>query len=370
MQGYDPMIRLPHPRASLALAASLGLTLAIGREVPAATPLASQPTTLLTSIKSIDVHDHKAVFPVHRGFANGRTVWYILTDASDASAAKRQGLIFSPAIANVGTTQNVTLEDGAWHFSGAPDFSKARVFRPGPTGFPPSQAAPGAQAEGPYTPFVRLAGSPVVYNAPIVAVGDGPFDVVRHSNTAQRVLALDPSAKTVTLLLANGFADGKRVLYISTEASDPGAATIERATYVPGLAHSSAAARLPIYVIANGQTGSANAHAQGLAFVALDGGLSEEATAANSAQLQSSRNILGSAPSVGASGNGIYTPLWDVYVGAWSAAATTAHRNTQLTSAAAVTAAVAAHDLTGPGGKAFGPVGFAVNCPVVAIFGR
>ncbi len=356
---------LPHPRAAiLALAASLGFAAATGQGVSAA----PQPTTLLTSIKSIDVQNHKAVFPVHRGFANGHSVWYVLTDVSDASAAANQGLIFSPAIANVGTTQTITVQDGTWRFSGAPDFSNARVFKPGPTGFPPSQAAPGATAQSAYTPFVRLAGSPIVYNAPIVAVGDGPFDVVRHSNTAQRVLALDPSAKTVTLLLANGFADGKRVLYISTEASDPGAATIERATYVPGLAHASAAARLPIYVIANGQTGSANVHAQGLAFVALDGGLSQEATATNSAQLQSSRNVLDSAPSRSASGNGIYTPLWDVYVGAWSAAATSAHRNAQLTSAAAVTAAVAAHDLTGPDGKAFGPVGFAVNCPVVAIF--
>jgi hypothetical protein len=138
------------------------------------------------------------------------------------------------------------------------------------------------------------------------------------------------------------------VFYISTETSEPGAATIERATYVPGLAQSSATARLPIYVIANGQTGSGNPQAQGLAFVALDGGLREEATAANSARLQSSRNILGSAPSLTASGNGSYTLLWDVYVGTWSVAATTTHRNTQLTTAAAVTAAAEAHDLTGP----------------------
>ncbi len=112
-----------------------------------------------------------------------------------------------------------------------------------------------------------------MYNAPIVAVGDGPFDVDRHSNTAQRVLALDPSAGTVTLLPANGFADGKRVFYISTEASDPGAAAIERATYVPGLAQSSATARLPIYVVANGPTGTGNAQAQGLAFVPLPRGI-------------------------------------------------------------------------------------------------
>jgi hypothetical protein len=102
-----------------------------------------------------------------------------------------------------------------------------------------------------------------------------------------------------------------------------------------------------------------------LAFAALDGGLGEAATTANSAQLQTSRNVLESAPSLIASG-GTYTPLWDVYIGAWSPSAK-AH---QLTSQTAVNAAVAAHELTGPDGKAFGPVGFAVNCPVVAIFDR
>ncbi|HYZ16817.1 MAG TPA: hypothetical protein VE591_10470, partial [Candidatus Acidoferrum sp.] len=199
------------------------------------------------------------------------------------------------------------------------------------------------------------------------AVGDGPFDVVRHSNTAQRVLALDPAAGTVTLLLADGFAGGKRVFYISTEASDPGAATIERATYDPVLAKSAASARLPIYVVANGQTGRTNAKAQGLGFVALDGGLTESATASNSAGLLTSRNVLSSVPASGANAAASYTPLWDVYVGAWTKAAAQGHRDVQLTSAAAVMHAVSAHEMTGPDGKAFGPVGFVVNCPVIAI---
>ena len=361
------MNRFPFRLGMLALAASLSFG-AAARPTPAPAQSAQPPTTLLKSLKSIDVQRHQAVFPVHRGVANGRTVWYVVTDVSDAKAATAQGLIFAPAIANVGSTQTVTVENGTWRFAGAPTFSSTRVFKPGPTGFPPADAAPGAKADDAYSPFVHLAGSSTVYNAPIIAVGDGSFDVVRHTNTAARVLALDPTAGTVTLLVADGFAGGKRVLYISTEASDPGAATIERATYVPGLAKSAAAARLPIYVVANGQTGRANTNAQGLSFVALDGGLTEDATVANSARLQSSRNVLSSAPSVTASGNASYTPLWDVYVGAWTAIATEGHRNVQLTSADAVTQATAAHDLTGPDGKAFGPVGFAVNCPVIAIF--
>lgn len=355
--------------AVLAAVASLGAAgMAAARTAPAIAQSAQRLTTLLTSVTSINTQRHQAVFPLHRGVANGHTVWYILTDVSDAAEAKARGLVFAPALGGVGVTQSVTVVDGIWHFAGAPDFSSARAFRPGPTGFPPAAGAPGAKGDDAYSPFVRLPDSTTVYNAPIVAAGDAGFDVAAHTNTADRVLAIDPAAATVTLLLADGFADGKRVFYISTEASDPGAATIERATFVPSLAKSAASARLPIYVIANGQTGHANPQAQGLGFVSLDGGLAEDATTANGADLQSSRNILASAPNVTPSGNGTYTPLWDVYVGQWSAAATSAHRNVQLTSASAVGEAVAAHDLTGPDGKAFGPVGFAVNCPVVAIF--
>jgi hypothetical protein len=335
---------------------------------PAAPAAAAAPTKLLTSVVTIDAGGHTGVFPLHRGSAAGRTVWYVLTDVSDAKMAAARGLIFAPALAAVGTIQSVTVRDGVWSFAGAPDFSAARVFRAGPGGFPPAAATPGASATGAYLPFVRIAGSSVVYNAPIVATGDGPFDVTRHTNTADRVLALDPVRGTVTLLLADGYAGGKRVLYISTEASDPGVATIERATYVPALANAARAARLPIDVIANGATGVANAQAQGLGFVALNGGLDHDATAANAATLRTSLNILGGVPARTASGNGVYSPLWDVSVGAWTAAATKAGRVRLLTSSAAVEAAVAAHELTGPGGKPFGPVGFAVNCPVVAIF--
>jgi hypothetical protein len=359
------MTRFPYsPLAAAAVTAFLSLA----GLCAAAAAGTGQPTALIPSVKSIDAPRHQAVFPLHRGVAKGRTVWYIVTDVSDENEARAQGLVFAPTLAGVGATQSVSVEGGTWHFAGAPDFGSTRVFRAGPTGFPPAAAAPGAKADDTYSPFVRLAGSATVYNAPIVAVGDREFDVERHTNTADRVLAIDPRAGTVTLLLADGFADGKRVLYISTEASDPGAATIERATYVPALAMSAASARLPIYVIANGQTGRDNEQAQGLGFVALDGGLENEATTANSAALQSSRNILGGVPAVTPSGNGGYTPLWDVYVGQWSAGAIGAHRDAQLRDAAAVNDAVAAHDLTGPDGKAFGPVGFAVNCPVVAIF--
>jgi hypothetical protein len=325
--------------------------------VATAQPAFAEPTLLLRSATAVDTVKHTVVLPLHRGTAGGKTVWYIRTDVSDSAAAASEKLVFAPQLANVGATQAVTVSGAVWNFAAAPDFSPARVFTPGPTGFPPAKGAPGATAAAAYSPFVTLSGR--VYNAPIVATGDGPFDVTTHANTADRVLAIDKAAGTVTLLLADGFAGGKHVYYISTEASDPGAATLERATYAPAIGKAPASARLSILVIVNGQE-------QGLAYAALHGNLNENATIANSATLKTSLNILGGLPGSGPSG-GIYDPLWDVSVGAWTADAVAAHKNVTLKSAEAVQSAVAAKQITGPGGKTFGPVGFDVNCPVIAV---
>ena len=75
-------------------------------------------------------------------------------------------------------------------FQGAPDFSPTRIAEPGPDGFPLAKFQPGAVAGTGYSPFIRIAGSQTVYSAPIVATGDGPFDVVHHTNTGDRVLGI------------------------------------------------------------------------------------------------------------------------------------------------------------------------------------
>ncbi len=131
---------------------------------------------------------------------------------------------------------------------GAPAFGPKRSYVASATGFPPTSAMPGATAGSGYTPFLKI-GSAIV-NAPIVATGNGPFDVRTHADTEDRVVAIDTVKKTVTLALVKGFFDGKRVVYLSTEASDPGAATVERATYVPAL--KARAGIVPIDVVANG----------------------------------------------------------------------------------------------------------------------
>jgi len=41
-----------------------------------------------------------------------------------------------------------------------------------------------------YSPYIQIAGSSVVYNAPIVATGDNPSDVTHHTDTGDRVIGI------------------------------------------------------------------------------------------------------------------------------------------------------------------------------------
>jgi hypothetical protein len=81
-----------------------------------------------------------------------------------------------------------------------------------------------------YSPFIRIAGSPTVYNAPIVATGNGPFDVVHHTNTADRVLGIHIAPASppgqfleswVDMLFVKGFDAGQPIVYLSTDAGQP-----------------------------------------------------------------------------------------------------------------------------------------------------
>ena len=149
---------------------------------------------------------------------------------------------FAPNLANVGIGCPVCVQDvslttprgnkfgeAVAHFQGAPDFSLRRVLKAGPNAFPPAVAKPGGVASRHYSPFIEFRCPKTVYNAPIVATGNGPFDVVRHSDTADRVLKINPAKKagpgqffapSVELLISNGFDSGQPILYISTESSD------------------------------------------------------------------------------------------------------------------------------------------------------
>jgi len=320
---------------------------------PAAADAANAPKSdfFIPSVIAVDTTAHTGTFPLRRGSAHGKTVWYVETDTSDLGVAKAQGLVYAPMLAQLGSAviADATSGPGGVAFAGAPDFSPVRSYIAGATGFPPASAKPGGAGDDAYSPFVRIAGQPGVVNAPIVATGDGPFDVTHHGNTEDRVVAIDTRKRTVTLALARGFVDGKAVYYLSTEASDPVAAAVERATYVPKLAKASAAGTIPIGVVVNGPLdGDAP---QGLAYLALRTPLGSDATPDNVTTIGSPFNVLSLVPDLKHpyDANG-YSPLWSVQVAGTA-------QSKRLTTFG---------DVAATGLK---QAGFVVNCPAVAFGG-
>ena len=136
----------------------------------------------------------------------------------------------------------------------------------------------------------------MIYNAPIVAAGNGPYDVTTHTNTEDRVLGIhiggpsQPgrfSESWVDMLFVKGFDSGEPIVYLSTEAGQPLTAVLERSTYVPALNDASfnggddflGSARERLFGFINGQTGHNNPQAQGFQNLALDGGVADNASA-------------------------------------------------------------------------------------------
>jgi hypothetical protein len=227
-------------------------------------------------------------------------------------------------------------------FQGAPDFSPTRIAEPGPNGFPLAKFQPGAVAGPGYSPFIKIAGSDVVYNAPIVATGDGPFDVVHHANTGDRVLGINLAGPQpqgqyqdnwVDLLFVKGFDAGQPILYLSTDAGQPLTSVLERSTYVPALDQAAynggddflGSARERLFGFINGQTGHDNPNAQGFENLVQDGHASEDASAGNTALINDLRNggdllnVFGDFPTLSDPRHAdAYSPLWDAQLGLWT----------------------------------------------------
>jgi hypothetical protein len=361
---------------------------------------------VLESALQVDLTHETVRLPLYKGTANGHTVWFILTESSDQGLAKNSGLNYAPKLANIANgcpdcVQTVTQEQptpdqnkfgqAVIHFQGEPDFSPTRTLVPGPNGFPPASFTVGAVAGKGYSPFIRIEGTSVVYNAPIVATGDGPFDVVHHTNTGDRVLGIHiaPPAPPgqyfdswVDLLLVKGFDAGQPILYLSTEADDPLASVLERSTYVPALARASytggddflGSARERLFGFINGQTGPNNRNAQGFVNIVEDGHASEDASAGNTAWINGLRNggdllnVFGDFPTLKDPRHAdAYSPLWDAQLGQWTQKAIDEGLNKrQIDENVVVNLAATRPDLlTGPGGAAYGTVGIDINCAVI-----
>jgi len=376
------------------------------------------PRNHLTLESAIQVNLSKETvrLPLYPGIAYAGTrhaekVWYVLLDASDPGLAHDLGVNYAPKLANIAigdpaAVQTVTLTNpspaanpfgpGLVKFAGAPNFKPTRIAVPGPNGFPLAKFQPGAVAGPGYSPFIRFKGSSVVYNAPIVATGNGPFDVVHHTNTGDRVLGIHIAGKSkpgqfaeswVDVLFVKGFDAGQPILYLSTDAGQPLTAVLERSVYVPALNNVAfnggddflGSARERLFGFVNGQTGATNPNAQGFVHLIKDGFAAEDASAGNTALINALRNggdllnVFGDFPTLKDPRHAdAYSPLWDAQLGLWTAKAVKLGLNTRQIDENIVfnLAATRPDLLTGinpaTGQPApYGAVGVDINCAVI-----
>ena len=331
------------------------------------------PVQLLKS-GTVDMAAGTVTLPLYRGqMRDGRNVWYVLTDTDDHGNADALGLNFSSKLSFANACDSarhaVQQEDGSLTFDrGTVDFSPERSLTPGdaPSPFPPKAHQPGAIGDADYTPVVKVdnAGGRI-YNAPIVAfdVAADALSVSCDGNPTQKkvhdkVVRICPRDGTVTLTLTSGFSFSKPVFYLSMEANDSVAATLEAATLAPGLLHvttggddtfTSAVERL--FLFTNGPqnltAAEINPQRQGLFSAIVDG--------------RGPLNVLGGIPTVATD----YSPLWDVNVGEWTADAVAKGFRSRMTDEFTILGMVARGYLTAPGGKPYGSSGIIVNCPIV-----
>ena len=242
-----------------------------------------------------------------------------------------------------------------------------------------------------YSPFIKIAGSDVVYSAPIVATGDGNFDVTHHTNTGDRVLNVHIAPPSppgqylesyADLLFVKGFDAGRPIIYVSTDAGQELSAVLERSTFVPALNEAPynggddflGSARERLFGFINGQTGANNPQAQGFQHLVLDGHASEDASLSNTALINALRtggdllNVFGDFPTLSDPRHAqAYSPLWDAQLGEWTAKAVKAGLNKkQIDEVEVFNLAAKRPDLlTGPGGAPYGSAGVDINCAVI-----
>ncbi len=329
------------------------------------------PVLLMRSAQ-VDLVAGTAKLPLHKGkLASGETAWFVITDTTDENLSDLHGVNYSPKMAYGFTGRNqrtaAIAKDGTWVFNrGRVDFAPKWSITPGPASapFPPQAAQPGSIGDNGYTPLVKItnATKDVLFNAPMVAFNQTEEQLnafcdgkVNHDQVHDKVLAICPREGTVTLALTLGFTFSKPILYLSTEANDPGVSTLEKATYAPAMedlpfAHEDA---LPgesaerIYIFVNGPTGLDNPHRQGLYSALTDG--------------RGPLNVLGGIPTI----NLDYSPLWRAFPAVWSPEAVQKGYRARMSDAIHIEDMAAKGFIQSLDGGKLRAVGFIINCPVV-----
>jgi hypothetical protein len=303
-------------------------------------------TLFITS--AVENANGTAIFPLYRGTSHGQTVYYVMTDTSDGNFAQQFGINTAQKLANAantGAVQKVTIVNGVIDFPATVDFNHIRQLTPGPTGFPPAAAQPGAVGQTGYSPLIQLPNG-IVVNAPHVANSTGQ---------AAKVVSFDLINNRVTYRETNAFQGGDPIKYASFESSSPVAATIENATWAPALDNapflnddSGSSSRAPLAGFINGQTGATNPQRQGINSAILDGLDPLQVVRWNPSQ-------------------GRYSPVWDVHLTRWSDAAVAEGQNLRQTDYGNILNLAQQEIVTAPDGSPFTASGFIVNCPIVSL---
>lgn len=320
----------------------------------------------------VDTAAGTVTLPLHQGrMRDGRTVWFVVTDASDRQLARRYGANYSAKLANApaAAVRTASLVGGTLVFDrGAVDFAPERRVAPGPPphAFPPTEAVPGSVGDGDYSPLVRVRGTGAVLNATIVAFDVAAAEIefpngnVDHAKVIDRATAISPARRTVTFATSPATAAGRAVLFISLDSNSPLVSALEATTYAPrlsglpvGTGNRPGSAVSANYVVTNGPTGAGNPLKQG-----LDSALSDPG-----AQVL---DVFGTVPGVVAGDS--YSPMWDLQVSTWSDAAVAAGHRTVLHGELDARAAAARGDLTNPDGTPLSASGLISNCTVLVHF--
>src|SRR6516165_4428141 len=155
-------------RIALALAGVAIATLVIPRGALADGGQHFGTTHVFIRSAQVNADFTQVTLPLFRGTSHGQTVYFVITDSSDRADAAVRQVNYAPKLANAKGTpavQIVTVANGIVDFPATVDFSPRRLLTPGPTGFPPASAQPGAVGEQGYSPLIQMPDGTVL-NAP------------------------------------------------------------------------------------------------------------------------------------------------------------------------------------------------------------
>jgi hypothetical protein len=361
----------------------------VSQPAPVTRTLDRDKVTIRSAI-AVDLQRDFARLPLYRARIGNRTAWYVITDVSDRDLARRRGLNFSPRLANLitpdcpGCVQTVAspASSAGGSSRGPPAWTSRRggcSCRDPTAAFPIRRGRIGAVGDPGYSPYVRIRGTRIVYNAPIVATGTNRFDTTHHADTHDRLLGIDTRARRpfADMNFIRAFALGKDITYLSFESSSATAGLFDRTTLVPGLVGSPApdrgrdpqTARSAIFAFANGPRVPGRV-GQGLDHVVAVGLNRKDLSLRNGDVLRALRrggdahNVLDSFPV--SSQPELYSPLWDIQEAHWTDAAVMAGQRRIVTDANEIRQLAAAGLVTSPGGTQLRSNRAILNCPALS----